>query len=117
MKPVIWLSSSRADVQAFPDIARQRLGYQLSAVQDGRQPDDFKPFVTVGAGVFEIRVRTEGQWRLMYVAKFAEAVYVLHCFQKKTQQTSKTDVEIARQRYRELIQERQHGNENEDDAR
>jgi phage-related protein len=109
MKSLIWLASSRDDLRAFPDVARQRLGYQLRIVQGGGRPDDFKPFATVGVGVNEIRVRVDGQWRLIYVAKFDEAVYVLHCFQKKTPQTSKTDVDIARQRYRDLIRERQHG--------
>lgn len=60
----------------------------------------------VGAGVKEIRIHTESEYRVMYVAKFAEAVFVLHAFTKKTQQTSKRDIELASQRYRELVNER-----------
>jgi phage-related protein len=60
----------------------------------------------VGRGVKEIRIRDEaGAFRVLYLAKFADAVYVLHCFQKKTEKTSKADVEIAAKRYRELLKE------------
>ena len=59
---------------------------------------------TIGQGVQEIRIRdVTGAFRVVYVAKFASAVYVLHCFQKKTQRTSKPDLELAERRYRELI--------------
>ena len=106
MKPVTWLGTSKSDLRAFPDLARQRLGFELSNVQDGRVPGDYKPFVSVGAGVYEICVQAFGQWRLMYVAKFDEAIYVLHVFGKKTAQTGDSDVQIARQRYKQLIQKR-----------
>jgi phage-related protein len=76
-------------------------------VQRGREPDDGKPMNTVGLGVKEIRIRDEaGAFRVLYVAKFADAIYVLHCFQKKTERTSKADVELAAKRYRELLKER-----------
>ena len=117
MKVVVWWGSSLDDVRTFPDLARQHLGFQLSNVQDGRMPDDFKSFSAVGPGVCEIRVQADGQWRVMYVAKFAVAIYVLHAFQKKSQQTSAADIAIARQRYRELIQERKHGRKAEDDPK
>jgi phage-related protein len=82
-------------------------GYQLDQLQQGRLPDDWKPMVTVGSGVQEIRIRdASGAFRLLYVAKFPEAVYVLHCFQKKTQKTNHADLQLAEQRYRDLIQER-----------
>jgi phage-related protein len=79
----------------------------LDQVQHGREPDDWKPMNTVGQGVKEIRIRDEaGAFRVLYVAKFADAVYVLHCFQKKTEKTSKADLELAAKRYRELLKER-----------
>ena len=60
----------------------------------------------VGRGVKEIRIRDEaGAFRVLYLARFADAVYVLHCFQKKTERTSKADVELAAKRYRELLKE------------
>ena len=83
-----------------------RRGHQLDQVQRGREPDDWKPMNTVGRGVREIRIRdAAGAFRLLYVAKFDDAVYVLHCFQKKTQKTSKADLNLAAQRYRDLLKE------------
>jgi phage-related protein len=85
---------------------RREAGYQLDRVQRGREADDWKPMNSVGQGVREIRIRdAAGAFRVMYVAKFADAVYVLHCFQKKTQKTRKADLDLARQRYRELLKE------------
>ncbi len=70
-------------------------------VQVGREPSDWKPMAIIGPGANEIRVRdVSGAYRVVYVAKFADAVYVLHVFNKKTQQTSALDLELARQRYR-----------------
>ena len=95
------------DLRAFPLTARREAGHQLDQVQNGREPDDWKPMNTVGQGVREIRIRDEaGAFRVLYVAKFSDAVYVLHCFQKKTEKTSKADVELAARRYGELLKER-----------
>lgn len=106
-KKLSFIDSSLDDLRSFPDEARQEVGYQLDKVQQGLEPDDWKPFPTVGQGVKEIRVRdADGIYRAMYVAKFEDAVYVLHCFQKKTQATSKPDVELARKRFKSLIQEK-----------
>jgi phage-related protein len=88
----------------FPKDARQNAGRQLLKVQRGDLPDDFKPMSDVGKGVEEIRVWEEsGTFRVMYVAKFADAVYVLHAFQKKTRETSKRDKEIAKLRFKHLM--------------
>lgn len=76
------------------------MGIELLSVQQGGMPLDFKPMASVGKGVYEVRINLAGAWRALYVAKFETAVYVLHVFQKKTQQTSKEDLEIARKRYR-----------------
>ena len=94
------------DLRAFPLTARREAGHQLDQVQHGREPDDWKPMNTVGQGVKEIRIRDEaGAFRVLYVAKFANAIYVLDCFQKKTERTGKADVELAAKRYRELLKE------------
>ncbi|EHD22400.1 MULTISPECIES: type II toxin-antitoxin system RelE/ParE family toxin [Brenneria] len=106
-KKISFIDSSLDALRAFPDEPRQEIGYQLAKVQQGYDPDDWKPFTTVGSGVKEIRVKDQfGIYRVMYVAKFEEAVYVLHCFQKKTETTSTKDVQLARKRYKALIQER-----------
>ena len=105
-KPVEFRGSSLDDLRAFPLPARLEAGHQLDQVQNGEEPDDWKPMNTVGQGVREIRIRdATGAFRVMYVAKFADAVYVLHCFQKKTEKTSKADLDLAAKRYRDLMQE------------
>jgi phage-related protein len=105
-KPVEFRGTALDDLRAFPEAARREAGHQLNQVQHGREPDDWKPMTTVGRGVQEIRIRgAAGAFRVLYVAKFDEAVYVLHCFQKKTQRASKTDLNLAAQRYRDLLKE------------
>jgi phage-related protein len=101
MKPLEFLGSSRDDLVAMPAGVRHDIGLELMRVQFGGQPTDFKPMSTVGAGAYEIRVRdASGAYRAIFVAKFEAAVYVLHAFQKKTQQTSKADIELAKVRYK-----------------
>jgi phage-related protein len=105
-RPVEFLGNSLDDLRAFPLAARREPGHQIDQVQRGREPDDWKPMNTVGQGVREIRIRdASGAFRVIYVAKFADAVYVLHCFQKKTEKTSKADVDLAAKRYRDLVKE------------
>lgn len=95
------------DLRGFPPSARREGGYQLDQVQTGREADDWKPMPAIGPGTQEIRIReAAGAFRIIYVAKFADAVYVLHCFQKKTQTTSKADLDLAIRRYQDLIKER-----------
>ena len=98
-KPVAWLGSALADLRAFPKDARQEAGFALDRHQQGLLRPDWKPMADVGPGVNEIRVRSGGQFRVLYVAKFAEAVYVLHAFQKKSRQTAQRDIDIGRRRY------------------
>ncbi len=106
-KQILWVGSAYDDLLAFPKDARKEAGFQLGKVQAGLDPADWKPFDEVGAGTREIRIReTSGVYRVMYVAKFEEAIYVLHCFQKKTQATSKQDRAIAAARYRAVVNTR-----------
>lgn len=101
MKPLEFLGSSRDDLVAMPADVRHEIGVDLMRVQLGGQPTDLKPMPAVGSGVFEIRVRdASGVYRVMYVAKFENAIYVLHAFQKKTERTARADIELARVRYR-----------------
>ena len=104
MKPVRFLGDSLKCLREFPEDARHDVGYQLDKVQRGHQPDDFKPMPSIGRGVEELRVWDEsGAYRVVYTARVAEAVYVLHAFQKKTQATSQRDVDVAKARYTELM--------------
>ena len=99
--------SAYRDLLAFPKDARKDVGFQLGKVQAGLEPADWRPFDEVGAGTREIRIRAaSGIYRVMYVVSFGEAIYVLHCFQKKTQVTSKQDKAIAAARYRAVVSTR-----------
>jgi phage-related protein len=104
---VIWLGSARDDLRGFPADARQVAGFQLWRVQRGLEPNDWKPMPAVGLGIREIRVHTRLEHRVLYLAKFDEAVYVLHAFQKRSQRTPKRDVTLARERLREVLKHRQ----------
>ena len=103
-KPIQWLGDSRDRLRRFPQAARREIGYQLSLIQAGRSAVDWKPIPLVGTGVIEIRVHAEGEYRVFYVAKFEDAVYVLHVFAKKTRKASSLDVELGKKRYRELLE-------------
>ncbi|MFM9967014.1 MAG: type II toxin-antitoxin system RelE/ParE family toxin [Burkholderiales bacterium] len=106
IKPITWLADSKDRLSEFPDEARSIAGFELWEVQQGKAPSDWKPMPSVDLGVKEIRVHVDGAFRILYLAKFAEAVYVVHTFQKKTRQTPKAEIDLARTRFRELIRER-----------
>jgi phage-related protein len=108
-KPLYWVGSARDDLRELPTDIRRERGFDLRRVQLGEMPRDWKTMASVGTGVVEIRVRVDGAYRLMYVAKFAEAIYVLHVFQKKTQQTAAMDLEVARTRLKAVRRARTEG--------
>jgi len=104
MKPVYFVGSSREEMREIPEDARETAGHQLFKVQQGKEPDDWKSMPSVGAGVHEIRVwEASGTYRVLYVAKFEEAVYVLHVFEKRSQKTANSDIQLARGRYADLL--------------
>ena len=100
MKSLNFIGASLKDLAAFPEDARRTAGFELWQVQLGVMSGDFKPMPTVGAGAYEIRIKVQGQWRVIYVAKHADAVYVLHCFHKTTPKTAKADIDLAAYRYK-----------------
>jgi len=108
MKPAKFVGRAQDEMQSLPENARKEAGRQLFRVQVGLDPLDFKPMPSVGRGVYEIRVREQGRntVRVFYVTKFEEAIYVLHAFEKKTQATPKRNIEIGKQRYRTLVEQR-----------
>jgi phage-related protein len=108
LKPIGFLGSSRRALSAFPGGARRTAGFQLDRIQRGLEPFDWKVMPAVGAGAMELRVRDgSGEFRVVYVVKFSEAVYVLHAFQKKAHKTPRLDLELARARYSELTRSRE----------
>lgn len=105
LKPVHFWGTSREDLRKLGEDVRETIGFQLYKVQQGLLPDNWKPMSGLGASVSELRVSQEGQaYRTIYVAKFSEAIHVLHVFEKKARKASRHDVAIARQRYQQLVQ-------------
>ncbi len=104
LKPLAWMGDSLARVRKAPAGTRSDVGYELDRVQHGKEPSDFKPMPDIGSGVMEIRVHDDNEFRVFYLARFEEAVYVLHCFVKKTRTTAKSDIDLGRKRYAELLE-------------
>jgi phage-related protein len=102
MKPLVFMGSSLDDLRDFPMEVRKAAGFELYTVQCGFEPSDWKPMHAIGKGVKEIRIHLLGEWRIMYVAKRADAVYVLHSFHKKGKKTNLKDIELARMRYKQI---------------
>ncbi len=103
MKPIAFVGSALEDLRDFPADARREAGFQLDRVQRGLDPDDWKPMASIGSGVREVRIRDDmGAFRVIYIATLDDAVYVLHAFQKKTQQTAKRDLDLAASRLRQV---------------
>ena len=103
MKDIVFLGDSLSQIRAFPRDARQNAGFQIDRVQRGHDPDDWKPMKAIGKGAREIRIReASGIYRVIYLAKIKNAVYVVHAFQKKSQKTSKLDIDLARKRLKEI---------------
>jgi len=101
-KPLHWIGSAKKDLLAFPGEAMDDFGYALGVVQLGGTPPSAKPWKGEGPGVFEIVEDHRGDtYRVAYTVRFAKAVYVLHCFQKKSPsgiRTAKSDVELIHER-------------------
>ena len=106
MKDIEFIGSSLKVIKDFPLKAKRQVGHELDRVQRGQEPSDWKPMKNIGTGVKEIRVKDEeGIFRVIYLVKYLDLVHVLHAFQKKTQQTSKSDLDLAKKRLKQLIQE------------
>jgi len=106
LKPLRFHGNVQDRLRDFPEQARSDAGFELFRVQEGKQPRDWKPMSSIGPGVREIRVRDNtGAYRVIYVASFADAVHVLHAFQKRSQKTDTRDIEVARTRFRLLKEE------------
>lgn len=107
MKAIRFLGNALKCLRDFPEDARQDAGYQLDKVQRGSQPDDFKPMPSIGKGVEEIRIWDDaGTYRVIYTARLKNEVVVLHAFQKKTQATSRHDLDLAKERFAQLMKGR-----------
>jgi len=110
-KILVWIGASFEDLRDFPPDARRAAGYELRRVQRGLMPTDWKPLSSVGPGVNEVRIHTHTEHRVLYVARFEEAVYVLHAFEKKSRQTRDRDLALARERLKQVEALRREGKE------
>jgi len=106
LKPARFLGTSLSSIKAFPKQARKEAGDQILLVQAGEMPEDWKTMPEIGSGVFEIRIHKLDEYRVIYVAKFPEAVYVLHAFNKKSKKTLQRDIQKARKEYATLLNQR-----------
>ncbi|MCK6454895.1 MAG: type II toxin-antitoxin system RelE/ParE family toxin [Alphaproteobacteria bacterium] len=103
MRRIIFLGDSRLRIRSFPEDARREVGHELQRVQLGLDPNDWKPLAVVGAGIRELRVRSaDGAFRVMYLTRTEDAIYVLHAFQKKTQKTTQKDIALAVERFKQI---------------
>ncbi|MGE0008415.1 MAG: type II toxin-antitoxin system RelE/ParE family toxin [Parvibaculaceae bacterium] len=103
-RTVVFIGSSRRDIRDFPEAVRDEIGQQLWAVQNDREPKDWKSMPSIGPGVRELRAQeASGAFRAIYVVKIVGKVHVLHAFRKKTQQTSQKDIDLAKRRFRQVI--------------
>ena len=103
MKSVVFVGNALACLRAFPSEVRQDAGFQIDKVQRGESPDDWKPMKSIGKGVREIRIKdASGQYRVVYVVDRGGSVCVLHAFRKKSRQTRRSDIDMARQRLKEI---------------
>lgn len=105
MKKIKWEGTSKEDLCGFSVNAKKRAGYELMSVQYGEEPSDWKPMKAIGSGVKEIRIHINKEYRIIYIAKLKDAIHVLHAFTKKTQKTSQKDINIAKERYKDLLKE------------
>ncbi len=103
MKAIEWLGSTHKDIMSFPKEARKELGFNLQLVQKGLEPMDWKPMRSVGMGVKEIRVHVGDEYRVIYVATYGAKIYALHAFQKKSRKTTKRDIQLAKDRFKLIV--------------
>jgi len=103
LKIIHWYGNTLDTVQKFPKSVRVAIGSELYLLQLGEKPVDSKPMASIGRGVREIRVRDNKRaFRVLYLVQYKKGIHVLHAFQKKTQRTSKPDLEIGKSRFRQL---------------
>ena len=110
---VVWEADSREILQSFPDAARQNFGFELWRLQQGEKPSDYRPLPSIGTGVFELRDQDERAWyRIVYLSRINDVIYILHCFEKKSRKMPKREFETAKQRLKavkaRLAEEKRH---------
>jgi phage-related protein len=96
---VAWEGDSKEVLQSFPEDVRQNFGFELWRLQQGERPSDYRPLPSIGSGVFELRDQDERAWyRVVYLSRIKDVIYVLHCFEKKSREMPRKDFEKAKHR-------------------
>lgn len=96
---IAWEGDSREVLKSFPEDIRQNFGFELWELQLGERPSDYRPLTSIGPGVFELRDQDERAWyRVVYLSRINDVIYVLHCFEKKSREMPRKDFEKAKQR-------------------
>ena len=103
MKCIGFCGHTLSTIRGFPVQVKHVIGHELDKVQRGLNPSDWKPMPTVGKSVREIRIHEGGQYRVIYLTKYTNAIHVLHVFRKKTQKTRQQDIKVARIAVRKLL--------------
>lgn len=103
MRKVVFEGDALAVIRSLPSTAKQRAGYEIDRVQRGKEPENWKPFPSIGKGVREIRIQLGRQFRVIYFAKFGNCVHILHVFEKKSQKTRLSDIDLARERFSKVV--------------
>jgi phage-related protein len=114
---VAWEGDSLDVVRAFPPAVRQEMGLDIRRLQQGLMPHDSRPMQSIGKGVFELRQRDANGWyRLIYLARVADTLYMLHAFTKKSAKTSRNDLAVAANRLKgvraRIAEEKKHARKN-----
>jgi phage-related protein len=100
LRPIFWHGNSQAVVRGWPGVSKRQAGAELFRLQLGSDPIHWRPMKSVGHGVREIKIVEGGQFRVLYLTQRGEDIVVLHAFEKKTQRTAKSDIDLAKQRLR-----------------
>jgi len=100
---VVWEGDSLEVIRRFPGPARQDLGAELRRLQTGDRPLNSRPMPSIGARVYELKEQDERAWyRVIYLAKIENRIYILHCFEKKSAKTGKSNLALAKARLKRV---------------
>ncbi len=103
---IAWEGDSKEVLSGFPKGVKQNLGFNLRLLQQGSEPIGYRPLQSIGRGVFELRDEDDRSWyRVVYLSRINDVIYILHCFEKKSRAMPKRDADTARRRLK-AVQER-----------
>jgi phage-related protein len=102
LRPIYWLGDSQSVVRSWSNSTKRQTGAELFRLQLGSDPIHWRAMKSVGRGVREIKIAEDGQYRVLYLTRRLDEIVVLHAFEKKTRRTSKSDIDLGKQRLKSL---------------